>query len=93
MEIARSTLLEFIRQLCSAMVHLETKNYVHRDIAARNILVVAPDKIKLSDFGLSRWLEEADFYVGKLIILYRERNPFTMDICYYSGKTLTTYWA
>lgn len=48
------------------MVHLESKNYVHRDIAARNILLLAPDKIKLSDFGLSRWLEEADFYVGKL---------------------------
>ncbi len=64
-EISRSTLLEYIRQLCSAMVHLESKNYVHRDIAARNVLVVAPDKIKLSDFGLSRWLEEADFYVGE----------------------------
>ena len=47
------------------MVHLESKNYVHRDIAARNILVVSQDKIKLSDFGLSRWLEEADCYVGK----------------------------
>lgn len=49
------------------MVHLESKNYVHRDIAARNILLLSPDKIKLSDFGLSRWLEEADFYVGKCI--------------------------
>ena len=70
-EIPHSTLLEYIRQLCSAMVHLESKNYVHRDIAARNILVVSRDKIKLSDFGLSRWLEEADSYVasrGKLPI-------------------------
>lgn len=49
------------------MVHLESKNYVHRDIAARNILLLSPDKIKLSDFGLSRWLEEADFYVGECI--------------------------
>ena len=49
------------------MVHLEARNYVHRDIAARNILVVSPEKIKLSDFGLSRWLEEQDYYVGKCV--------------------------
>ena len=62
--ISRDILLNYIKQLCSAMVHLESKNYVHRDIAARNILLLSSDKIKLSDFGLSRWLEEADFYVG-----------------------------
>jgi focal adhesion kinase 1 len=53
------------------MVHLESKNYVHRDIAARNILLLSHDKIKLSDFGLSRWLDETDLYVasrGKLPI-------------------------
>ncbi|XP_019852139.1 PREDICTED: focal adhesion kinase 1-like isoform X1 [Amphimedon queenslandica] len=69
--ISQDILLNYIKQLCSAMVHLESKNYVHRDIAARNILLLSPDKIKLSDFGLSRWLEEADFYVasrGKLPI-------------------------
>ena len=47
------------------MVHLESKNYVHRDIAARNVLVTSPDVVKLADFGLSRGLEDTDFYVGK----------------------------
>ena len=46
------------------MVYLESKNYIHRDIAARNILLLSPDKIKLSDFGLSRWLDEDDFDIG-----------------------------
>ena len=47
------------------MVHLESKNYVHRDIAARNVLVSSQDVVKLADFGLSRGLEDTDFYVGK----------------------------
>lgn len=47
------------------MVHLESKNYVHRDIAARNVLVSTPEVVKLADFGLSRGLEDTDFYVGK----------------------------
>ena len=48
-----------------AMVHLESLNFVHRDIAARNVLVANHDVIKLADFGLSRGLDDTDYYVGK----------------------------
>ena len=64
------SLLQYVQQLSSAMVHLESKNYVHRDIAARNVLVSTPEIVKLADFGLSRGLEDTDFYVGK----YREKE-------------------
>ena len=51
------------------MVHLESKNYVHRDIAARNVLVVTPQVVKLADFGLSRGLnDDADYYVGAFLL-------------------------
>ena len=64
--ISRVMLLEYLRQLASAMVHLEERNYVHRDIAARNILVSSPVVVKLADFGLSRGLDDAtDYYVGE----------------------------
>ena len=64
------TLLDYIHQLSSAMVHLESKNYVHRDIAARNVLVVSPQVVKLADFGLSRGLnDDADYYVGESLLL------------------------
>ena len=33
-----------------------------RDIAARNALVYSHDNVKLADFGLSRWVEEQDYY-------------------------------
>ena len=40
-----------------------------RDIAARNVLVTTPDSVKLADFGLSRWLEENEYYVGMWVWL------------------------
>jgi len=40
-----------------------------RDIAARNVLVTMPDSVKLADFGLSRWLEENEYYVGMWVWL------------------------
>ena len=54
------------------MVHLESKNYVHRDIAARNVLVSSPEVVKLADFGLSRGLEDTDFYVGEATVIVKE---------------------
>ncbi|XP_055331680.1 focal adhesion kinase 1-like isoform X2 [Paramacrobiotus metropolitanus] len=66
-----ATLLLYCYQLSTALSYLESKNYVHRDIAARNILVSDCDNVKLADFGLSRWIEEESYYKaskGKLPI-------------------------
>ncbi|CAG9138344.1 unnamed protein product [Plutella xylostella] len=51
-----STLCEFAEQICSGMTYLEQKRLIHRDLAARNILVFNKDRVKISDFGLSRAL-------------------------------------
>ena len=48
------TLVLFSYQLSTALSYLESKKFVHRDIAARNVLVSAHDCVKLADFGLSR---------------------------------------
>ncbi|XP_048488545.1 activated Cdc42 kinase-like isoform X3 [Plutella xylostella] len=50
------TLCEFAEQICSGMTYLEQKRLIHRDLAARNILVFNKDRVKISDFGLSRAL-------------------------------------
>lgn len=49
-----ATLLLYAFQLSTALSYLESKKYVHRDIAARNVLVSTDKCVKLADFGLSR---------------------------------------
>ncbi|KAL5287489.1 hypothetical protein ACFFRR_008400 [Megaselia abdita] len=49
-------LCEFALQICNGMSYLENKRLIHRDLAARNILVFSKNKVKISDFGLSRAL-------------------------------------
>lgn len=55
-------LMLYCYQLSCAMTYLESKKFVHRDIAARNVLVSSEDCVKLADFGLSRWIDERDYY-------------------------------
>uniref|UniRef100_H2YTK3 non-specific protein-tyrosine kinase n=1 Tax=Ciona savignyi TaxID=51511 RepID=H2YTK3_CIOSA len=64
-------LITYTYQLSQALCYLEQKKFVHRDVAARNILVAQPDCIKLGDFGLSRYMEDQNYYTaskGKLPI-------------------------
>ncbi|XP_075729361.1 protein tyrosine kinase 2 Fak isoform X3 [Rhipicephalus microplus] len=66
-----ATLIQYAYQLSTALSYLESKKYVHRDIAARNVLVSSHDCVKLGDFGLSRWVEDHSYYKasrGKLPI-------------------------
>ncbi|CAL4065830.1 unnamed protein product, partial [Meganyctiphanes norvegica] len=51
-----TSLCHFSIQICDGMSYLESKRLIHRDLAARNILVFSRNKIKISDFGLSRAL-------------------------------------
>ncbi|TRY83504.1 hypothetical protein DNTS_016234 [Danionella cerebrum] len=38
------------------------------DIAVRNVLVARPDCVKLGDFGLSRYIEDEEYYKGKICL-------------------------
>ncbi|XP_075067763.1 focal adhesion kinase 1 isoform X3 [Mixophyes fleayi] len=66
-----ASLILYAYQLSTALAYLESKRFVHRDIAARNVLVSTSDCVKLGDFGLSRYMEDSTYYKaskGKLPI-------------------------
>ncbi|XP_041270493.1 protein-tyrosine kinase 2-beta-like, partial [Onychostruthus taczanowskii] len=60
--LAVPTLVLYALQVSKALAYLEAINCVHRDIAVRNILVASPECVKLGDFGLSRYIEDEEYY-------------------------------
>uniref|UniRef100_A0A3Q0R2E3 receptor protein-tyrosine kinase n=1 Tax=Amphilophus citrinellus TaxID=61819 RepID=A0A3Q0R2E3_AMPCI len=57
-EFSSSQLVGMLRGIAAGMKYLSDMCYVHRDLAARNILVNNNLECKVSDFGLSRVLED-----------------------------------
>ncbi|CAI5793626.1 tyrosine-protein kinase BTK [Podarcis lilfordi] len=54
-------LLEMCKDVCEAMGYLESKQFLHRDLAARNCLISEQGVVKVSDFGLSRYVLDDDY--------------------------------
>ena len=52
-----STIKLYTRQILDGMIYLHSKNIIHMDIKAANILVSSEGKVKLSDFGCSSKLD------------------------------------
>jgi serine/threonine protein kinase len=61
-QLMGQTLLTFSRQIACGMRYLSNKGYVHRDLAARNILLDNMYNCKISDFGMSRVINNSEVY-------------------------------
>ncbi|ETN71102.1 protein tyrosine kinase [Necator americanus] len=46
-------------QVSDGMTYLSSKNFIHRDVAARNVLLTKQLVAKVSDFGLGRYADSA----------------------------------
>lgn len=51
--------------VATALAYLAKKTFVHRDVAARNVLISSERRAKLADFGMSRDVEESSYYRSK----------------------------
>uniref|UniRef100_A0A8C4T3G0 Tyrosine-protein kinase n=1 Tax=Erpetoichthys calabaricus TaxID=27687 RepID=A0A8C4T3G0_ERPCA len=63
--ISRETLLGMCLDVCEGMAYLERANFIHRDLAARNCLVGENYEVKVSDFGMTRFVLD-DQYTSSL---------------------------
>ncbi|XP_060935369.1 tyrosine-protein kinase BTK [Limanda limanda] len=54
-------LLEMCKDVSEGMAYLEENQYIHRDLAARNCLVDDNGTIKVTDFGLSRYVLDDEY--------------------------------
>uniref|UniRef100_UPI00398EAEEB tyrosine-protein kinase Tec isoform X1 n=2 Tax=Pristiophorus japonicus TaxID=55135 RepID=UPI00398EAEEB len=55
-QINNETLLSSCQDVCDGMSYLEANGFIHRDLAARNCLVSESHVVKVSDFGMTRYV-------------------------------------
>ncbi|XP_041378022.1 fibroblast growth factor receptor 3-like [Gigantopelta aegis] len=61
-DLTAKDLLSFALQSARGMAHLSHNSIMHRDVAARNVLIGTHQICKISDFGLARDVEGIDIY-------------------------------
>eukprot|EP00049_Salpingoeca_infusionum_P019360 m.361549 g.361549 ORF g.361549 m.361549 type:complete len:1966 (-) comp19668_c0_seq1:307-6204(-) len=90
----RTMRIKWLEQVASAMEYLSSLKILHRDLAARNVLLMNVRRVKLSDFGLSRFVNSRDEqYISQnnLALPYRWMAPECLHHNTYS--TASDVWA
>uniref|UniRef100_A0A8C5Y8D6 Tyrosine-protein kinase n=1 Tax=Microcebus murinus TaxID=30608 RepID=A0A8C5Y8D6_MICMU len=72
--LGRDALLSMSQDVCEGMEYLERNGFIHRDLAARNCLVNETGVVKVSDFGMARYVLD-DQYTSSSGASFREVCP------------------
>ena len=60
--LTKEELLMIVKQVSEGMAYISSLHLVHRDLATRNCLVATGLVVKIGDFGMSRNVNESDYY-------------------------------
>ncbi|KAG7461752.1 hypothetical protein MATL_G00194460 [Megalops atlanticus] len=81
-------LLSICQDVSEGMEHLEKNGFIHRDLAARNCLVNDSLVVKVSDFGMARYVLD-DQYTSSYGVKFPVKwsPPEVFNFCRYSSKS------
>jgi len=87
--------LSIVRDVAAGMLHLSQSKVIHKDLAARNVLISENWRAKVSDFGMSRLLEEHDdeHYSARDVGPLKWMAPESLRDKVYSTKSDVWSWA
>ncbi|KAM3857478.1 tyrosine-protein kinase Tec [Diretmus argenteus] len=82
------SLLSFCQDVGEGMEHLESNGFIHRDLASRNCLVNDALVVKVSDFGMARYVLD-DQYTSSSGAKFPVKwsPPEVFNFCKYSSKS------
>ncbi|XP_071119659.1 tyrosine-protein kinase STK-like [Haliotis cracherodii] len=63
-KLEHTMMLNMTRQIAEGMAYLESRNFIHRDLRAGNILVGEHYDVKVADFGLARVVDDGQYVAG-----------------------------
>ncbi|XP_047391837.1 cytoplasmic tyrosine-protein kinase BMX isoform X6 [Sciurus carolinensis] len=91
-ELEPSQLLEMCYDVCEGMAFLESHQFIHRDLAARNCLVDSDLSVKVSDFGMTRYVLD-DQYVSSVGTKFPVKWSAPEVFHYFKYSSKSDVWA
>uniref|UniRef100_A0A9J7YGR9 Tyrosine-protein kinase n=1 Tax=Cyprinus carpio carpio TaxID=630221 RepID=A0A9J7YGR9_CYPCA len=81
-------LLGICHDVSQGMQHLEQNGFIHRDLAARNCLVNSSLVVKVSDFGMTRYVLDDQYWSSSgAKFPVKWSAPEVFNFCKYSSKS------
>uniref|UniRef100_A0A8C3GAK5 Tyrosine-protein kinase n=1 Tax=Cyclopterus lumpus TaxID=8103 RepID=A0A8C3GAK5_CYCLU len=86
--LSQEAMLGMCLDVSEGMAYLESSNFIHRDLAARNCLVSKKNEVKISDFGMTRFVLD-DQYTSSQCSKFpiRWSAPEVIKYCKFSSKS------
>ncbi|KAI3351928.1 hypothetical protein L3Q82_020758, partial [Scortum barcoo] len=86
--LSQDVMLGMCLDVSDGMAYLESSNFIHRDLAARNCLVSKNNEVKVSDFGMTRFVLD-DQYTSSQCSKFPVKwsAPEVIRYCKFSSKS------